>query len=327
MNSENLHIHYDCDPGQDDAIALLYALGAGVDVKSISTVGGNVDVKKCTRNVLQILEFVNRSDIPVYTGAFCPLKRISQPLPNVFGECGMAGANLPDPSITEMRLSAADFLLKQEFPNIFVATGPLTNVALAIQKCSEIAKHIHHLIIMGGCVYPEHIHGRLGNIQVKDSDGWAEYNFAVDPEAAQIVLSSQIKNITMIPVEVTRRVLYNHVVDDSLRASGARIAILAANILSTVGAEDRIDYASEMMSPHDPVRAMHDVVAMAYLIHPEFFETEMLPLRVLVGDAPVPSGQIAVDELMYDHPCVRVITKMDNVKFLESLLEYLSSEL
>ncbi|MAS87844.1 MAG: hypothetical protein CMH30_07730 [Micavibrio sp.] len=320
---KDLKIHYDCDPGQDDAIALLFALGAGVDVKSISIVGGNVDVNKCTRNALQILEFVGRSDIPIYKGAPQPLKRLSQPLPLVFGECGMAGANLPEPTIAEQSLTAEAFLSTIDIPKTIVATGPLTNIALAIQRNDVFAKHVKNIFIMGGCPYPENIHGHMGNIQVKGSEGWAEYNFAVDPEAANIVFSSDIKNIFLIPLNVTRTILYGYAVDKALRDCGTKAAILAADILSTVGEEDHIDYASEKTDQSDPVRAMHDVIAMAYLTNPEIFETERLPIRVEIGEPPLAAGQTLIDNKNFDNGSVTVIKDLNREKFLELLVIYM----
>ncbi|MFA5592255.1 MAG: nucleoside hydrolase [Micavibrio sp.] len=318
-----LQIHYDCDPGQDDAIALLFALGAGVDVKSISIVGGNVDVDKCTRNALQILEFTNRSAIPVYKGAPQPLKRLSQPLPDVFGECGMAGANLPAPEKREEAKSGAEFLATLAIPQSVVATGPLTNLAQAIQDNPAFAGHVKRLYIMGGCVYPEHLHGHLGNIQVKGSEGWAEYNFAVDPDAAKIVFAAGIEEIFLIPLEVTRTILYRYDVDQKLRAQGGKAASLAADILSTVGPEDRIDYAAEMADAGDPVRAMHDVVAMAYLTDPEIFKTERMPIRIEDGAPPLPAGQTIIDENNPDHPSVTVIRDLDRARFIELLVRYM----
>ena len=321
----NLQIHYDCDPGQDDAIALLFALGAGVDIKSISVIGGNVDVEKCTNNVLKILEFVERTDIPVYKGASQPLKRVLQPLPEVFGECGMAGANLPYPKTKELNLSAEAFLCQLSFSETVVATGPLTNLALAIQKNESVSTHIKNLFIMGGCIYPEHIHNRMGNIQVIGSEEWAEYNFAVDPEAAKIVFSAGIKNIFMIPVNVTRTILYRREIDNSLRECNKRVATLAANILATVGNEDRVDYASEMMDGNDPVRAIHDVVAMGYMTNPDIFEVEVLPIRIETGDPPKGAGQSLIDYDNPDHKSVTVIKNLDRKKFLNYLLEYMEN--
>lgn len=322
---QDLLIHYDCDPGQDDAIALLFALGAGVRFEGISVVGGNVDVNKCARNALQLLELTKRTEIPVYLGAAQPLHRMSQPLPEVFGECGMAGANLPEPNKTVEGISADDFLKEAALPETLVLTGPLTNLALAIKSRPDITRSVKRLIIMGGCVYPEKIHGRLGNIQVKGTDEWAEYNFAVDPEAAQIVFSAGFEEICLIPLEVTRSVLYGHEIDKRLRSSNLEVSTVAANILSAVGAEDKEDYATIMAFADDPVRAMHDVVAMAYLTDTHLFETESLPLKIIIDPPPAGAGQSVIDKEKFDHASVTVIRDLDRQKFLNKIVEYLSN--
>lgn len=321
---QNQLIHYDCDPGQDDAIALLFALGAGVEIIGISVVGGNVDVNKCARNALQLLELTNRTDIPVYLGATQPLKRLSQPLPEVFGECGMAGANLPEPTKSLEKTGAVEFLSHNDLPETLVLTGPLTNLALALKQKPAITNQVKSLIMMGGCVYPEEIHGRLGNIQVKGSNEWAEYNFAVDPEAAQIVFSAGFKEICLIPLEVTRSVLYGHKIDKKLRALNSEAATVAANILSTVGSEDKQDYASIMEFADDPVRAMHDVVAMAYLTDPQIFQTRILPIKIITDPPPAGAGQSAIDKEEFDHQSVTVICDLDHQRFLDKIVEYLS---
>lgn len=321
----NALVHYDCDPGQDDAIALLFALGAGIAITGISVVGGNVDVQKCARNALQLLELTGQTQIPVYIGAAQPLKRMSQPLPDVFGECGMAGANLPEPIIKPEKKKAWDFLSASELPEKLVLTGPLTNLALALQNNPNIASKVKTLIMMGGCIYPEKIHGRMGNIQIAGTDEWAEYNFAVDPEAAQIVFSTSFEKICLIPLEVTRSVLYNHALDENLRRLDKKVATVAANILSTVGAEDKDDYASLMEFPEDPVRAMHDVVAMAYLTDPDLFKTQNLPIKIMTEDPPSAAGQSLITDTSPDHENVTVITDLDRVRFYEKLITYIGS--
>lgn len=318
-------IHYDCDPGQDDAIALLFALGADVQIASISVVGGNVDVNKCAHNALQLLELTKRTDIPVYLGAAQPLNRQAQPLPEVFGECGMAGADLSSPIKKTEEKDAIRFLIESDLPETLVLTGPLTNLALAFQQKPSIPDQVKKLIIMGGCVYLEKIHGRLGNIQVKGSLEWAEYNFAVDPEAAQIVFSAGFNEICLIPLEVTRSVLYGHKIDTKLRDLNLRVPTVAANILSTVGSEDKDDYASIMDFDNDPVRAMHDVVAMAYLTDPNLFQTESLPLKIIIDPPPAGAGQSVIDEKNFDHQSVTVIRDLDRQKFFDKIVEYLSN--
>lgn len=317
----SIAVHIDCDPGQDDAIAILYALGSGLaDIVSISVVGGNADVNKCARNALQITELSGHADIPVYRGAAAPLKRLLQPLPAVFGESGMAGAeHLPDPSRPCEPQQAVERLLDLPAGTGIVALGPLTNLALALQKDASFAQRMGRLVVMGGCAFPEPLHGWMGNYKAPDALDYAEYNFAVDPEAAKIVFDAGIADISMIGVDITRGVLYNKALDTRLRAGGARCAVTAADILATVGAEDRDDYADVKTSPDDPVRGIHDVVAMGFALRPDLFESRLLPVRISIDDAN--AGQTIVDETSYDQKQVRVITDLDKPAFLDDMIQ------
>jgi purine nucleosidase len=317
---QKIPIHYDCDTGQDDAIALLYALGSKhIDVRSISVVGGNVDVEQCARNTLQILELAGRADIPVYIGAEKPLKRPLKMLPEVFGETGMAGAeDLPMPSVQPYKNNRPDILNGMAPNTVMVATAPLTNLALAIEQGRGFVKKVRHLVIMGGCAYPEPIHNRIGNFKVSEDNAYAEYNFAVDPEAAKIVFTAGIEKITLVGLNVTRRVLYNSKVEKSLLDCGSVCAARAAKILSAVGEEDKTDYAKIRAFPNDPVRAMHDVVAMACLEYPEIFTFENLPIRIDTKNA---AGQSIVDSINPDCARVEVAVGIDNSEFYRRFIE------
>lgn len=318
-------VHIDCDTGQDDAIALLFGLGSkNIDIRSISVVGGNVDVLQCARNTLQILELAGREDIPVYLGAERPLKRELESLPEVFGITGMAGAeNWAAPQTTAVPLD--NNLASLIEGKVLVATAPLTNIAKMIEGSPGTVEKIGHLIIMGGCVYPEPVHNRYGNFKPKDCLEYAEYNFACDPEATKIVFSSGIKNISLIGVDVTRTVLYNNKVEKDLLKIGNKSGIAAAQILSSVGTEDEEDYSSLKEFPKDPVRAMHDVVAMAYVDSPEIFEYEMLPIRI--SDEPIPktAGQTLIDKDYADHSAVKVITSINRQMFFQKLISNIAN--
>lgn len=318
-------IHYDCDTGQDDAIALLYALGSdNIDIKSISVVGGNVDVEQCARNTLQILELAGREDIPVYLGTNKPLKRPLKMLPEVFGVTGMSGGeDMPLPQKVPKPIDSSRDLIDIITHEVMVATAPLTNLALNIMANPDFVKVVKHLVIMGGSAYPEPIHGRLGNLKVDGSDDYAEYNFAVDPEAAQIVFSAGIEKVTMIGLNVTRTVLYNHKVEKALTECETKCALRAAQILSAVGEEDLIDYASVKEFDNDPVRALHDVVAMVCLDCPEIFIFEELPIRICVGNPPLPSGQTVIDHINPDKIDVRVAVSVDKEQFYQKMISAL----
>ena len=317
-----MKIHYDCDPGQDDAIALLYALGSkDIDIQSISVVGGNIDVDQCARNALQLLEVADRGDIPVYKGCLEPLERELIMLPHVFGPTGMAGAeHLPQPIVPSQQKNAIDFLCDDFALDTIVATGPLTNLAMALKRKPELSSKIKNLIIMGGCVRPDPIFNLMGNLTVKgNKEGKAEYNFAVDPEAAKIIFLSGIENITMIGLDVTRTVLYNGALEKRLIDLNTKASVLTAKILSSVGEEDLEEYKNQWQYPNDPVRAIHDIVAMAYVDTPEMFETEILPLRIDVDDIP---GQSVIDTKNPDK-LITVVTGLNCVSFFNNLCDNL----
>jgi purine nucleosidase len=318
--TDTFNAHYDCDPGQDDAVALLYALGsASINIQSISAVGGNVDVVQCARNAQQILELAGRQDIPVFIGAEKPLKRALKTLPHVFGVTGMAGAeDLPLPSREALPLDNQMPTLSQG--KMLIATGPLTNIAKAVQSDAHYASTIDHLVIMGGCPYSEPIHNIMGNFKPDGADDVAEYNFACDPDAAQIVFRAGFKRITLVGLNVTRAVLYGQDIDAALRATGKRCAIKAADILAAVGEEDQEDYLDLKQSPADPVRAMHDVLAMACIDAPELFTFEDVPIRIMNEAPPAAAGQSLIDHTHPDHKSVRVATKVDGATFLNKMV-------
>src|SRR5215470_9648918 len=134
----------DCDPGQDDAIAILLALGSPeVDVRAITTVAGNQTLEKTTRNALKMLELVGRTDIPVAAGAAAPLRRPLRTAAHVHGESGLDGPNLPDPGIGPVDATAVDLLAEFLEPGvILVATGPLTNVAQLVQRHPDLRSRV-----------------------------------------------------------------------------------------------------------------------------------------------------------------------------------------
>ena len=315
-------IHFDCDTGQDDAIALLYALGSNdIEVKSISVVGGNVDVAQCAYNTLQILELSGRQDIPVYVGADKPLKRPLKSLPEVFGVTGMAGAEDMAQPVTEPIRDLAAMNEAMMGCATLVATAPLTNLALNIQANPTFIKNVRHIVMMGGCVFPEPIHNRLGNFKADGASDYAEYNFAVDPEAAQIIFAAGVEAITMIGLNVTRSVLYNRDIEMTLLKCGNFCARRAAKILSAVGEEDLVDYASVKKDASDPVRALHDIVAMVAVDRPDIFTFEELPIRIRLDKA---AGQTVVAAETPDHPKVRVASKVNRAAFYKVFIDTIS---
>ena len=175
----------DCDPGHDDAIAILLALGSPeVEVRAVTTVAGNQTLDKTTRNALAILELAGRSDIPVAAGAEAPLRRPLVTAAGVHGESGLDGANLPEPQARAIDKHAADLLDEMIEPgDVLVPTGPLTNVAMLLERHPEVRQRLAAIVWMGGAT-------QVGNITPA-----AEFNAFVDPEAAATVFASGIPEI------------------------------------------------------------------------------------------------------------------------------------
>ncbi len=189
------------DTGVDDALAILLALRSPeLEVLGITTVSGNVSVARCTANTLLILEVVEAPDIPVVTGAAAPLARKAFTAAEVHGPDGLGGVtrNYPIPS-RQARQGATEFLLEMadRFPGelTLIATGPLTNLAAAIQRDGGAVRRLQSVTVMGGAIRVP------GNVAPT-----VEFNFAVDPEAASIVLVAGL-NLTLVPLDVTEQII------------------------------------------------------------------------------------------------------------------------
>ncbi|WP_243419482.1 nucleoside hydrolase, partial [Salmonella enterica] len=192
----SLHIILDTDPGIDDAAAIAAALFAPqLDLQLITTVAGNVSVEKTTRNALQLLHFWD-ADVPLAQGAATPLLRPLRDAAYVHGESGMEGYDFVDhqrqPLAKPAFIAIRDVLMNAPEPMTLVAIGPLTNIALLLMHYPECGFNIRRLVLMGGSA------GR-GNFTPN-----AEFNIAVDPEAAALVFRSGLE-IVMCGLDVTNQ--------------------------------------------------------------------------------------------------------------------------
>src|ERR671937_272810 len=196
----SLRLLMDCDPGHDDAIALLLALASSeVELLGISTVAGNQTVEKTTANALRILELAGRGEIPVAAGAPRPLVREPFVAAHVHGETGLDGPDLPPPQGRPLDAHAVDFLAERILaapgPPTLVPTGPLTNVALLLARHPDVAARLERIVLMGGAIAE-------GNVTPA-----AEFNIWVDPEAAARVFASGL-DVTMVGLDVTHKALF-----------------------------------------------------------------------------------------------------------------------
>jgi purine nucleosidase len=236
----------DCDPGIDDALAIVFAWGhPDLEILGITTVAGNVSLAKTTANALRVCEFVGTVDVPVVAGSPRPLLRTPLTAHGPHGESGLAGARLPAPTTSPRGGHAVDFLVETigAAPGeiTLVATGPLTNVALAVRREPDLVRQVKNFVIMGGSA------GR-GNVTPA-----AEFNIAADPEAASIVFGAGW-TVTMVGLDVTLRARADPAIRQRLGALGRLADDLLLPCLTR--------YTT---TPGSGGPAVHDVCAVAHV--------------------------------------------------------------
>jgi len=244
----------DCDPGHDDAFGMMLAV-QHLEVLGITTIGGNCTLENVTKNALKILEVLERTDIPVYPGHSCPLTVPLVTAPQFHGESGLDGPELPEPKVQAQKKHAVDFIVETIMNTddvTLIATGPLTNIAAAINREPRIIERVKELSIMGGSV-------TYGN--------WtpaAEFNIFVDPEAAYRVFNSGI-HIKMCGVNLTRQCCLTAEHVEKFREIGTKAANLAADLT-----EYFID--STIKSATLSGATMHDACAVAWIINEDLIK-------------------------------------------------------
>jgi inosine-uridine nucleoside N-ribohydrolase len=256
----------DCDPGHDDAIAIMLAVASPeLELVGITTVSGNQTLPKTTTNALRVLELVGRSDIPVYAGAEGPLVREQHVAADVHGESGLDGPDLPQPTTAAKEQHAVDFLADQirahQGKLTLIPTGPLTNVALLLALHPDARPE--KVVLMGG------------SIGEGNTTPAAEFNIWADPEAARRVFESGL-DITMIGLDVTHRALITDAHRDHLRSTG-KVGRVAAELLDFYGAFHKHRYPDLDGSP------LHDPVCVAHVLRPGLVETREARIDVDCG--------------------------------------------
>jgi len=289
----------DCDPGHDDAIAILLALASPeLDVRGVTTVAGNQTIEKTTRNAQVVLALAGREDVPVARGAEKPLVRELRTAPNVHGETGLDGpVDLPTPSAGLSRHSAWELLVDQLRPGVvLVPTGPLTNVAIAL----EAGARPETIVWMGGAAGE-------GNVTPQ-----AEFNAFVDPDAAARVFAAGAE-LTMVGLDVTHKALARDEHRERLRRGG-RAGRFVAELLDFYGRFHAERYGWDG-SP------IHDALAVAVAIDSTLVRTEHVHVRVRTDDEERGRTEVVPGDEPNAHVCVEV----DAPRFLELLCSRIES--
>lgn len=258
----------DCDPGQDDAVAILLALASNeeIEVLGITAVAGNVPLNITESNARRICELAGRSDIKVYAGASQPLLRNLVTAEWIHGETGLDGANLPDPTMPLQAGHAVDFIVDTcmaaaDKSITLCPIGPMTNIALAMMKEPKIIPKIRQIVCMGGAVK------ELGNVTPA-----AEFNIYVDPQAARHVLNSGV-DFVMMPLDVTHKALVTPERLQRLRDLNSPVGDVCGGMLDYFNRFDMTRYGFDGGPLHDPC-------VIAYLIDPDIFSGRHVHLDI-----------------------------------------------
>lgn len=287
----------DCDPGHDDAVAMLLAAGnPEIELLGITTVGGNHTLDKVTHNA-QVVATIAGIDAPIYRGVTRPLVRPVEVAEDIHGDTGMEIHNyeLPEPTRQVEDTHAVDFIIDTIMSHepgtvALVPTGPLTNIALAVRKEPRIAERVKEVVLMGGGYH-------VGNWTAV-----AEFNIKIDPEAAHIVFNEKWP-LTMVGLDLTHQALATPEIEAKFNELGTDVADFVVALFDAF----RKNYQDAQGFDNPPV---HDPCAVAYLVDPTVFTTRKAPLDVelygalttgmTVADfrAPAPADcttQVAVD--------------------------------
>lgn len=306
-----LPIILDCDPGHDDAIAMVLALASPeLDVKAITASAGNQTPDKTLRNVLRMLTLLGRQDIPVAGGARKPLMRELIIADNVHGESGLDGPALPEPDFTPQACTAVELMAKtlRESPQpvTIVATGTQTNVALLLNSHPELHDKIARIVMMGGAMV-------LGNWQPA-----AEFNIYVDPEAAEIVFQSGIP-VVMAGLDVTHRAQIHGLDIERFRQVGNPVATIVAELLDFF-----MEYHKDAKWGFTGA-PLHDPCTIAWLLKPELF-TSVERWVGVETQGKYTQGMTVVDYyfLTGKQPNTTVLLDIDRERFVDLLVERLA---
>ena len=303
----------DTDPGQDDAVAILLALASPeIRLLGITTVAGNVPLELTEVNARKVCDLAGRTDIPVFAGLDRPLIRPLVTAEHVHGRTGLDGPDLPDPVTPLQDQHAVDYIIETlrnepEGSVTIAPIGPLSNIAMAIQRAPDIIPRIRQIVLMGGAYF------EVGNITPA-----AEFNIYVDPHAAQLVFASGVP-ITMMPLDVTHKAMTRTDRVGAMRAIGNRTGTAVAEMLEFFERFDEAKYGSDGGPLHDPC-------TVAWMIAPDIFTGRQCNVQIETA-SPLTMGMTVVDwwqVTSHAHNAL-VIGELDADRFFALITERLAT--
>ena len=265
MTAPRTPVVLDCDPGHDDALAILLAAASpSLELVAITTVAGNQTLEKTTLNARRVCTVAGISNVPIAAGSDRPLIRGQVVAGDIHGESGLDGPAFGPPTVALDPRHGVDVIIEAAHAHpgelCLIAVGPLTNVAAALHRDPSIASKIRRIALMGGAIY-------LGNTTPA-----AEFNIYADPEAAHVVFESGVP-ITMVPLETTHRAAADLAVIARIELIGTPVAALSVELLRFFAATYERIFGFGAPPVHDPC-------AVAAIVAPEVLMTR--PMRVSI---------------------------------------------
>ncbi|AKH62798.1 MULTISPECIES: nucleoside hydrolase [Photorhabdus] len=302
----------DCDPGHDDAIAMLLAHGnPDIELLAVTTVAGNQTLDKVTRNALAIAHIAGINGVPFAAGCHRPLVRDLETAPDIHGESGLGGVKLPKHSRTLDPRHATDLIIDTIMSHppktvTLVPVGSLTNIALAVRKAPQIVERVKEVVLMGG------------GYHTANRSAVAEFNIKVDPEAAHIVFNEKWP-LTMVGLDLTHQARATPEITKAISRINTNASRFVVDMLEFYGKSYQERHGFNCPPIHDPC-------AVAYVIDPTVMTTQKVPVNIeLNGTLTV--GMTVVDfRLPLPEDChTQVAVKLDQQRFWQLIIDALSN--
>ena len=298
----------DCDPGHDDAVAImLAAINPKIELLGITVVAGNQKLEKTVNNALKVCNHLNL-DVPVYSGMSRPMIREQLIADDIHGEAGLDGPKFEELKIKAEDKHAVNFiietLMNSDEKITLVPTGPLTNIGMAIRFEPRIIEKINRIVLMGGSY-------QLGNMTPA-----AEFNILADPDAAHIVFSSGVK-VVMMGLDLTRQASATKEVVEKIKSLNNKASKLFVDLMEFFAASQKNVFGWSAPPVHDPT-------TIAYIIDPECIEVKPMFCEIELWSEKS-YGRTLCDYfgILKKEPNVDVAVKLDFDKFWNLVYENL----
>lgn len=273
----------DCDPGHDDAVAIMMAASSpNINLLGLTIEAGNQTIEKTGLNALHLIEYLDL-DIPVALGRGYPIKRTPMICSEIHGESGLDGFIFPKPKKTFDKRDAVEFLKDTILLNkkvTLVPTGPLTNIGLLLKKYPETKQFIEEIVLMGGSI-------GYGNVSPA-----AEFNILCDPEAADIVFNSGVK-VKMVGLDVTRKVLLYPTLLERMHKIGNKVSDLFYELMKVFNYNQKKVFGFEGAPLHDPATILS-------IINPNIIKFQYMNVTIDVTGGPS-YGRTNCDQFNFLH--------------------------